>query len=142
MSDRMKIRSVILCDDIRPEMSGKEILIGVYNDSMLFAKIPAVMKPLVIRVSADILDAAVKPATMHLKDMHQTELWKGEVNISSMNKQEHVAFGFIIQGLTLYAAGTYTLELNLDNDIPQKASDFDVRLPVTDEEKKRVPTFT
>lgn len=36
----MKIRSVILCDDIRQEKNNKHILIGVYGPSIRIAEIP------------------------------------------------------------------------------------------------------
>lgn len=40
-SQDMKILSALICDDVRREDNGKEILIGVYSGSILIPTIPA-----------------------------------------------------------------------------------------------------
>jgi len=68
MSQRIHIRSVILCDDVRQEVTGKEILIGVYNDSMIFPSLPGSLKQLILRISCDLLDKDLKTAVISLRD--------------------------------------------------------------------------
>jgi hypothetical protein len=139
MSEKIKIRSVIICDDVRREMSGKEILIGVYNDGMIFPAIPAQLKQLVIRVGSDVLDNTAKKFTLTLKDPNGTPLGQFPGTFTPLtNPEDHTLFGFIFQGPTLYSGGIYTIELGIEEDPPFKISDFYVRLALNDEERTRL----
>jgi hypothetical protein len=40
---KIKIRQVVVCDDIRREINGKEILIGVYNAGIVVPNFPTAM---------------------------------------------------------------------------------------------------
>jgi hypothetical protein len=140
MSNKIKLRSVVFCEDVRQEASGKEILIGVYSDSMLFSQFPTMMRQLVVRIVADLLDKSVNQATIYLKDEHQTVLNTTTLDLSSQKANEHTLFGAFIQGLTLYAPGIYSVYLSLDSDPPFKISDFSARTPQSDEERRRLQT--
>jgi hypothetical protein len=39
----LKIISVLICDDVRREENGKEILIGVYSGDIIVTRFPAAM---------------------------------------------------------------------------------------------------
>jgi hypothetical protein len=141
MSQRIHIRSVILCDDVRQEVTGKEILIGVYNDSMIFPSLPGSLKQLILRISCDLLDKDLKTAVISLRDPSGTKLSDQTIDLTTLPANEHPVFGFIIQGLVLYAAGTYSIELTTNaSSTPEKISDFVVRTPQNDEERRRVPS--
>ena len=53
----MKIspKAIILCDDVRVEASGKQILIGVYTSSIIFQTFPATMA-INIWIAAEVSD--------------------------------------------------------------------------------------
>jgi hypothetical protein len=44
------VKYALLCDDIREEKSGKETLVGVYNDKVMVAGLPVVMPKLCFRI--------------------------------------------------------------------------------------------
>jgi hypothetical protein len=50
MANKLHIRSVIICDDVRREDNGKEILIGVYNGVILVPRFPSVLRQLIVRI--------------------------------------------------------------------------------------------
>jgi hypothetical protein len=141
MSTRFNIRSVLICDDVRREANGKEILIGLYNDSLLFQTLPSQMRQCVIRVAVDILDKSAKEATIYIKDPNDAQMWEYITPLDQIIQEDHPVIGFILQGLSFYVPGLYSIEFKLDNDGPQKISDFYVRLPQTEEEKKRLQSI-
>jgi hypothetical protein len=65
---KLKIKSLIICDDVREERSGKEILIGVYAGAIVFPKFPARLPKLVFRIDVQILKKGVGPFIMQIRD--------------------------------------------------------------------------
>jgi hypothetical protein len=55
-----KITSLIICDDIRREASGKEILIGVYSKDIIVKDIPTRLPQLSFRISVALEHANFK----------------------------------------------------------------------------------
>lgn len=43
-ANKISIPTAIICDDVRREDNGKEILIGVYTGDMIFAQLPGTMR--------------------------------------------------------------------------------------------------
>jgi hypothetical protein len=78
MAGRAKIRSVILCDDIRREDNGKEILIGVYNGVILFPKFPAVLRQLILRIEYDGVDKPKHRLRLALIDSQNQMIFEAE----------------------------------------------------------------
>jgi hypothetical protein len=141
MSVRYKVRSVIICDDARQEVSGKEIFIGVYNYSLLFARFPAAIPQLVLRVVITVHDKAAKTFSCQVKDPNGTILGHFGGDLTHANFDEPIGFGFLMVPVTFYAPGRYTIEFALDSDPPDVISDFEVRLPKDENERKRVPVI-
>jgi Family of unknown function (DUF6941) len=140
MSSKAHVRSVIICDDARLEVTGKEILIGVYNYAMLFGKFPTTLSHLVIRVSIDLLDKSAKQFTLHLRDPKGTGLQNCTAPFApELNRNEPILIGLAAQGLTLYSPGIYSVFLGIDEQEPEKISDFEVRLPLNEVERQRIP---
>lgn len=44
------VRYVLICDDIREEKSGKETLVGVYNEKIIVGSLPALLPKLCFRI--------------------------------------------------------------------------------------------
>jgi hypothetical protein len=139
MQPKYKIRSVLICDDVRQEITGKEILIGLYNDSILFNAFPTIMSQFVVRISLDIFDLSTQKFRMSLIDPKGTTLNNSGAPLNKDMFKDHVTFGFAMQGLTFYLPGKYEIHFALNDDPLEKISDFDVRLPRDDQEKSRVP---
>lgn len=89
----MKIRTFILCDDIRSEIGGKHSLIGVYKDRIIF---PSGMEqknnwPKAIKIGFYVeveIDKKL-PASFVFKRIEsndESEILKGDINISKDSK--------------------------------------------------------
>jgi hypothetical protein len=130
---------VLICDDVRQEVSGKEIIIGLYNDSVLFNSFPITMSQFIIRISLDILDKGAKSATMALIDTKGNQLNKISGGIDHNLLSDHLILGYTLQALTFNLDGTHEIHFGLDDDPLVKISDFDVRLPKDDKERARIP---
>lgn len=53
----MKPAHVLLCDDVREETSGKQTLVGVYNDSINIKTLPVLIPKLYFRITYVAFDA-------------------------------------------------------------------------------------
>jgi hypothetical protein len=139
MSNKYKLRSIIIADDIRQEVNGKEIFIGVYNFSMIFPAFPAFVPKIIIKLIMDMLDDNAKTFLMSLKDPNGTELSKfsGELPVS-LNKTEPIGLGFILGSLQFYAEGRYTIEFGVEGEATETITDFYVRVPRDAVERSRV----
>ena len=51
MASNFTLRSMIICDDLRREDNGKDIIIGVYNDDLVFGSFPGAVSALFFRVA-------------------------------------------------------------------------------------------
>src|SRR4051794_10219322 len=104
-----KIRSVILCDDVRQEVSGKEILIGVYNDVLIFGKMPSALTRLVCRVSLDLIPPRQAKANLLIVDPSGEILIRGN-DLDIESSADPPAIAGLIQGSVLFSqAGKYTI---------------------------------
>jgi hypothetical protein len=121
------------------EVSGKEILIGVYNYVMIFAQFPGALGQLIIRISIDLLDITAKQFSVYLRDPKGTNLHHFTAPFNQLNPKEPIVLGFAMQGLTIYSAGIYTIFLGVDDEEPEKISDFEARNPQDEVERKRIP---
>jgi|SRR5208282_3942853 len=64
----VRVSSFIVCDDVRREYNGKEILIGVYNNVIIFPALPSVMPNLVFRVALYANQMGVKDVKLTVVD--------------------------------------------------------------------------
>jgi hypothetical protein len=138
MSDKYEIDSVIICDDFRTEVTGKQILIGVYTDVLVFTTLPTQIMRLTVRIQARSSEKLAK-LKFQLKNPDNGINATVEGDLPEYDPTEPFLLNMTLAGLIL-AAGTYTVELGLDCD-PEKIHEFVVRLPKNDEEKQRVPQY-
>lgn len=134
----VRINHVILCDDARQEVSGKEILIGVYNDVLIFPGFPAFMESLYFRISAkcspdvtgDIRCALVAPNGAKVFEISSTAP-------PVLNGDEVRIFGMGFRGVPLPEPGTYEIHFGLAQPA-EKIWTFVARLPHGELENRRL----
>jgi len=133
------MRSIIIADDVRQEINGKEIFIGVYNFSIVFSSFPAFVPKLVLKLTFDLLDEKDKRFHMELKDPNGGGVAKYDGEMPSpRSKGEPISLGFIIGPIQIYVEGRYTIELGVGGESPEVISDMYVRSPRNDEERSRL----
>jgi len=134
-----KVKSVIICDDVRRETNGKEILIGVYNDTLLFSDVPALMGKVSFRVAL-WSEKVLKRFNIRIEDPNKNKVIEaqGEVpNAPNPKSDPHRVVGITCGNLPFSVVGTYRILFGADHKL-EPSCEFIVRTPQTDEEKKRL----
>ena len=60
------ILSFMVCDDIRHEANGKEIIIGAYSKSIIVRSIPTKLRQLVFRIILEVEQSGTRPIYMSI----------------------------------------------------------------------------
>ena len=119
-----KLLSVIVCDDVRTEVTKKEILIGVYSEGIVVPKLPAVLTSLYFRVHLALYQQGqtqfsfqvVKPSGKNILDTKEQPL----------EFRSHVVLALGVQGPTLDEAGKHQMFLRLGQGRRQMIGEFNV----------------
>jgi Family of unknown function (DUF6941) len=126
-----RLRSIILCDDIRTEITGKELFIGVYaNGITFFGPPPGMLMQLCFRIEYEkASEDKLRTLRLQLISPYATPLidTTGEV-------QEKTGSRLIVniqqRNLVITEAGTYTIMIGLDGE-PQQADTVDITFRAT-----------
>jgi hypothetical protein len=135
---KYEIDSIIICDDIRVEVSGKQILIGVYADVLLFPQLPTQISKLVFRIQVSPIEANLSNLKFIIRSPSNDVVANVDGVLPKYNVAEPVLITMGVVGLAV-GPGTYTVELGLDQE-PETIHHFLVSLPRNEEEKQRVDT--
>jgi hypothetical protein len=138
-NNRYHIRFVIICDDIRQEVSGKEILIGVYNDIIIFPSFPAVMQKLILRVSVNApVGSIFKRFNIALVDAGAHKLFEIVNDVKGVETDNpHIIFVVAALAVSFPREGTYKVFFGIDEE-PKAIWEISVRGPRTPEEATRL----
>ena len=118
------IISTIVCDDVRREDNGKDILIGVFNDTLVIDSVPAILAVLGIRflVKANKKEAEVKGFIIGPEQKKLVE-FGGQVVFA--NVKYNSSFFFKISPMMISEHGEYEIYLGLNSE-PEKVYTFSV----------------
>jgi hypothetical protein len=128
-NDRYKLAYVLMCDDVRQEINGKEILIGVYNDVMLLNSFPAIFAKLIFRVVIRKTKekSTLNTFTMRLTSPDSKTLVDYSSSVEQVKQSETlVIFNIALQGVAIAAPGRYTLFFGIDEK-PREVWSFEAR---------------
>jgi len=119
-----KLLSVIVCDDVRTEVTKKEILIGVYSDGIVVPKLPAVLTSLFFRIHLALqIQEQTTFSFQVLKPSGQSLL---DTNDQTLESRRNVILAMGIQGPNLDEAGKYQMFLRVGNRRRQMIGEFNV----------------
>lgn len=123
-----RVRSVIICDDARQEINGKEILIGVYNDSIIFNQFPARWPRLLFRISISVSrkDFQFMKAAIIDEDNKALFSTTQPLHFDQVNTDDPILLGFAAHNLRFPKPEKYRVMFGLDCE-PEEVSDFGVR---------------
>lgn len=128
MSKRPAINSFIICDDVRREDNGKEIIIGAYNDAVLFnSPLPGVLTKFCVRVkylphAAGEVDVAYEVLSPSKQQFMQGG---GKITIPNI---EMSSMTFAAGPLVFTEEGIYVIRVGV-NEKPKRIGEFEVRTP-------------
>jgi hypothetical protein len=141
MPKQPKVLSIIVCEDIREEVGGKQSAYGLFDFEMICANFPALLPKLYFRVLVQI--PRRKPKTLKFLVSHGThkliEYDGAFPEIAMPTTSGNVAMGFAASPAIIPAAADYTIKMGIDAPLKTVAH-FNFRLPKGDVERARLPS--
>jgi hypothetical protein len=128
---------VIICDDIRQEIGGKQTLIGTYNEVMIVPAIPAILPSIAFRVAINMSRTDYKTCQFKLSSPGGSPVIQSGGNVQVQRTDEYVSFVFQSTIVTMPELGEYPIEFGLDEN-RRRVGRLVVRLPNTDEERSKL----
>ena len=139
--DLFRFNYILLCDDIRREDNGKEILIGVYNDEMIVRTAPAALTSLHFRVSFYPKKTSPRDFSFSVIAPNGLSIVQAEGQLSAeLNYDVQSVVNIASKPLLLPEHGAYSMRFGLgkkENEVD--VGRFMVRKPANDEENNRLP---
>jgi hypothetical protein len=105
----VKASSVVICDDIRRESSGKEILIGVYAGVILFPRLPAILTNLGMRIEFNTSLKSADDLTVELRDPDAQPLLSVTGAMEMVGKDEVQVLSVVCNNVEFTKEGVHTL---------------------------------
>lgn len=139
--NKYDIMSVLLCDDIRQEINGKEILIGVYTTAIIFGGFPASMPRLMVRVSILPKSSDLKMFNINvISPSTGKSLFQMDRPLAQpMEADEPNTMIFAVDRPLFPEPAEYEIRFGIDKP-PETISIFSVRPPKNDAERNRIAT--
>jgi hypothetical protein len=137
----MKLISAVVCDDIRTELNGKDILIGCYNDTIVIPSVPSVLPSLFFRLLFKSEFSGTSKFNLTLFDPEGKTVFGTLGEMFVVRENEPIAVKIGIGPIVLEHFGTYTLnEMPIDAKPEDKGIplfEFAVRAPYSDLENTK-----
>jgi len=110
------LQSMIFCEDLRVEVSGREIALGVYSGTATVPQIPFMISSFIVRFELHFFGQSVEKMFFRIDDPVGNRLFEQTVAISFVdwNKPGSLAVG--IQNMILPIAGRYNFYLKFSGD--------------------------
>jgi hypothetical protein len=137
MKDAAKVINVLVCDDIRREMSGKEILIGAYADVIIVKQIPIKLRSLFVRVLFRISEGTERKFIFKLIDPNKRTIVEGEGSFEVKKTTEPATLPLALGEVEFHAQGIYTIHVSIGGGPTRKVGEFLVRTAEEDRSGSR-----
>jgi|SRR5271165_1920922 len=128
--------ALIICDDLRVELSGKQILIGVYAGDIIFPAFPAKLNQLIFRIEVrrDALNEQVNFRVKKASD--GTQLTEVASPVPSPDPHENSVFVFGLNQPVFERPESYVVEFGFDGSL-EEVGGFKVRTPQSSSESEK-----
>lgn len=108
MTDSLEVSAVVICDDIRREANGKEILIGVYNDIKILG-LPAVMPNFGIRIEFITPEAISQDFVLEIINPQEEVIFSANCPIKTSGEENSGSLSVVQGPFFLNSEGTYKI---------------------------------
>jgi hypothetical protein len=132
-----QVQSVIVCDDVRQETSGKEILIGVYNSLAYVKSFPALFPRICFRLAVNVDPPGVYSFTIIIEEGTGRSFIQVAHSVEVTQVEAPALIGVVLQQFVADKPMVLLVRFGLDRE-PEIVAKFKVRLPVSDEESNRI----
>ncbi|SRR6266567_5400027 len=129
MSDLFNVRSVLLCDEVREEVGGKQLIIGAYAGVTLLQFVPFFVSKITLRFEINV-------SRSHFDHVECTILRpNGSIFTHEIKPSFDARFPnfptsivFVLSGLNFEYVGNYAVLLAMDG-APERVGDFTIVTP-------------
>jgi hypothetical protein len=123
-----KILHTIICDDIRREDNGKEILIGMLNQGLVLQQVPAIIPTFAIRFLIQPIKTDYDDVVVKVIGPEGEQVFKAEMKFKFQTAKYMGSFFVKVSPMPLKSYGRYQIWLGLDEE-PTNVSTFEVIRP-------------
>jgi len=135
---KFKLRHVLVCEEVRREVSGKDMLLGVFEDTIVVQSMPAVIDRLFFRIAIDCDPSYNDDYSFSVVSPDKQELIEGSGKaLAPPEGNKNRLFGFAMRNFPAQLEGEYEIRFAL-NTKPKKIWSFTVRLPGNSLEQERL----
>jgi hypothetical protein len=110
------IRSVLLCEDLRQEITGREFIIGVFSGALLVSKMPLALPHLVIRLELNFRGAEVHQFKLRFNDPYGNTLFETDVIVQFSDWNRPGVVALRIPNFYFPVPGRYEVQANFDSE--------------------------
>ena len=138
MSSTFTLSAFIVCDDIRSEATGKDMLIGVYADAIILPRFPARLPKLCFRVTVtDITVEKPKAFTFYVHDTEGKARLQFEQVLPDNFPTAHSTFTFVANSPAFDKPTELVASFGIDC-VPTPIGRIAIREAATDDERARI----
>jgi hypothetical protein len=145
MAKNFDLVSVIVCEDVRTEMGGKQSAYGLFDSELICASFPAILPKLVFRVTLRLHKRPAKKVKFIVSSAdgrgHKLFEYDGKFpEIAMHTSSKNMALLFAAIPVMVPIESHYSLRIAIDDGPLKTIWGFDFRLPKGDDEKARLPS--
>lgn len=132
-----QVTSLLICEEIRFEANGKQMLIGVYNGTILVNSFPTVMPHFSIRIGMKVNKLTFKDAHVRVIDPARRTIINGTSTPKFESIEDEASISTSLSPFIFEIPGEYVVQLGMDGP-PRKIGSFKVREAKAPAERLRV----
>lgn len=125
MSKDYKFEHLLICDDIRREANGKEIIIGLYTEDIVCSSLPTTIPMLTFRIFLSLTKPLTANFELNVKAPNNQIILHAEGQANSGVGQKHAVLVFPFIPVQFSSAGEYSVFFAVDKR-EQKVATFNV----------------
>jgi hypothetical protein len=137
-SPGFRVKSLLVCDDIREEKSGKEIIIGVYTGAIIFAQLPAKLNKIVFRIDVQFLKRGAKQVAFQIRDEKKELKFELIGSLPEDTTTDSGVFIFELAAIDVQTQSWMNVWMRLDDDPWEKVGGIELRGPTNEQERSLI----
>jgi hypothetical protein len=126
MASNYDLVSFLICDEGVILENGKELLVGVYNDEIIFGQLPARMPNICFRISVRLKRVDLNSAFFVVNDPNGMQIIKSSYLVQHPTTKEQTIFLMNTRRPQFLVPGKYITAFGINED-PEQVGWFNVR---------------
>jgi hypothetical protein len=128
MSDTFQFRSLVICDEIREEVGGKQLIIGAYSGVILVPFVPFYARQLTLRFEIKPTKTTYDHVACTILRPNQSIFYHHDMPYRASYSIFPLAISFVVTGETFEQTGDYNVLLAMDGS-PELVGNFTIVTP-------------